>query len=230
MRSIYTPRTGCSLPSIAASLTRDADGNHDPRRRPALPRHHALLCLVVTACSPSAPAHDAHTDTVPAQLPDSVPAPLSDTVPAVLPDTVPAASPDPPSGQDTVQIPHVDSADTYFEGSEVVWLEARERGVTFRAIGQEPGWLVEIEGDRQIRVVTNYGADEVVTPVPPAVVDSITWTTTYRAVTESDDLRIDIRDEPCADTMSGELFSATVSMVLNGTTYHGCGRALDELL
>jgi uncharacterized membrane protein len=229
MRSIYTPRTGRSLPSIAASLTRNVERNHDSRRRSALLSRDALLFFLITACSSSAPAPEAQMDTVPAQLPDTIPAQPPDSVPAAGPDTVPTALPDTQTGQDTLQVPH-DSADTYFEGSEVVWLEARERGVTFRAIGQEPGWLVEIEGDRQIRVVTNYGADEVVTPVPPAVVDSITWTTTYHAVTDSDDLRIDIRDEPCADTMSGELFSATVSMVLNGTTYHGCGRALDELL
>ncbi|MBR9991352.1 MAG: hypothetical protein KFH98_16430 [Gemmatimonadetes bacterium] len=118
---------------------------------------------------------------------------------------------------------------TFIEGSEHVWLAARDRGVTFRAVGQEPGWLVEIEGDRRIRVVTDYGQDERVTPVPRPVVDSTTWTTTYRVVTEGRELRISIRDEPCVDTMSGERFPTTVTLVLDGTTWHGCGRALDDL-
>jgi uncharacterized membrane protein len=119
--------------------------------------------------------------------------------------------------------------DTFAEFSDRVWLEARDRGVEFRAVGQEPGWVVEIGRERLI-VLANYAADTIVADVPRPVIDSLTWTTTYRVRTDTDDVRVDIRDEPCADTMSGERFPATVSLVLNGTTYHGCGRTLDELI
>ena len=36
------------------------------------------------------------------------------------------------------------------------WQEARRRGVQFRAIGQEPGWLVEVTAD-SLRVEWDYG-------------------------------------------------------------------------
>ena len=82
---------------------------------------------------------------------------------------------------DTTITPPVASQDTYFEGSQRVWEAARDRGVIFRAVGQEPGWVLEV------------------------------------------------REEPCMDTMSGERFSMTVTIRLNDTTYDGCGRMLDRL-
>lgn len=84
--------------------------------------------------------------------------------------------------------------------------------------------------DRLITLELDYGARQITAPVPTPVVDSTTWVTRYRVTADGADIRIDIRDEPCADTMSGERFSATVTVVLNGTTYHGCGRAPDALL
>ena len=116
--------------------------------------------------------------------------------------------------------------DTFFEGSEQVWLQARARGVTFRAVGQEPGWLIEIHQDETLRIVLDYGARELELPLPAPVVDSTTWVTTYRARNEQHNVRIDIRDEPCADVMSGERMSATVVLVIDEERYHGCGRTL----
>lgn len=137
--------------------------------------------------------------------------------------------PRPADGQpDTASPPPAASQDTYFEGSQRVWEAARDSGVVFRAVGQEPGWVLEIE-DSRITLVTNYGADEVVTPVPEPVVEGTSRTTTWHAVTEANDLHIESREEPCADTMSGERFSMTVTVTLNGTTYDGCGRMLDRL-
>jgi hypothetical protein len=82
---------------------------------------------------------------------------------------------------DTTTTPPVAAQDSYFEGSQRVWEAARDRGVVFRAVGQEPGWVLEV------------------------------------------------REEPCMDTMSGERFSMTATLTLNNTTYDGCGRMLDRL-
>jgi len=38
-----------------------------------------------------------------------------------------------------------------------VWQQAKLRGVSFRAIGQEPGWLLEITDSSEILLVTDYG-------------------------------------------------------------------------
>lgn len=109
-----------------------------------------------------------------------------------------------------------------------MWEAARDRGVVFRAVGQEPGFVLEVE-DSRITLVTNYGADELVTPVPEPAVDAASRTTTWHATTEANDLRIEVREEPCSDTMSGERFSMTVMITLNDMTYDGCGRMLDRL-
>ena len=140
-------------------------------------------------------------------------------------------SPGPPHADDrpdTTMTPPAPSQDVYFEGSQRVWEAARDRGVIFRAVGQEPGWVLEIDHSR-ITLVSNYGADEVVTPVPEPVVDAAALTTTWHALTDANDLHVESREQPCADTMSEERFSMTVTVTLNGTTHHGCGRMLDRL-
>lgn len=205
-----------SLLRRPASLTRTPHANHAglyEAAAAAAARHRmqrTLLLFLVTpllaACSSPAPPPDTAADTA-AVAPTVGPA---DTPSVVRPDTVLAQ-------------------DTFFEGSEAIWLDAERRGVTFRAVGQEPGWVLELGAGRQIRLVTDYGAEEWILPMPAPVVDSVTWTTTYRVVAPDADLTIDIRDEPCADIMSGERFPATVIIVLNRVRYGGCGRGLDLL-
>jgi uncharacterized membrane protein len=168
----------------------------------------SVAVMAVLACSSPGAAPDSSSDA----QPDSAPAQGSQAT---------EEEPDTALTVDTVQ-------DTYFENSEVVWLEARDRGVEFRAVGQEPGWVVEI-GSEQLTVLANYASDTLVADVPVPVVDSTTWTTSYRVRADSVDVRVDIRDDPCADTMSGERFTATVTLVLNGTVLHGCGRSLAAL-
>ena len=41
-----------------------------------------------------------------------------------------------------------------------------------------------------------------------------------------DDLVIVLEGQTCRDTMSGEEFETTVTVVLDGNKYRGCGRAL----
>lgn len=104
------------------------------------------------------------------------------------------------------------------------WEDARRRGVEFRAIGQEPGWYLEIfEGDSLV-AVTAYGEQRAVTPYAEPVREGNR--TTFTAETEAHDLQVVIEDTPCQDTMSGEEFESTVTMTLDGETYQGCGRPL----
>jgi heat shock protein HslJ/uncharacterized membrane protein len=106
------------------------------------------------------------------------------------------------------------------------WVEAKRRGADFRAVGQEPGWHLEIcEGER-IRFVYDYGEHEAVVPAPEPTVDEAEATRTYRAETEAHDLTAILTDELCTDAMSGERFPTTVTVVLNDETYRGCGRRL----
>lgn len=105
-----------------------------------------------------------------------------------------------------------------------VWAAARDRGIEFRAIGQEPGWLLEIDEENSILVAVDYGRDSVRTPVPaPELREGVR---VYRAQTEAHTLHVTIEETPCQDTMSGDPFPATVTVVLDGRTYSGCGRVL----
>jgi len=106
------------------------------------------------------------------------------------------------------------------------WEDARLRGVRFRAVGNEPGWHLEIEPGRQMALVIDYGANRISTPVPKPATDAAEGRTTYHATTEAHDLLVTIDDRPCQDSMSGEQFPSGASVVLDGRRYVGCGRTL----
>jgi len=104
------------------------------------------------------------------------------------------------------------------------WAAARARGIEFRAVGQEPGWYLEIDNGKSIHVVYDYGEREATMPVPPPVSsgDSIT----YEASTDARRLRVVIEKRPCSDIMSGLPFPSTVTVTIDGNTYRGCGQDL----
>lgn len=100
---------------------------------------------------------------------------------------------------------------------------ARDRD--FRAAGQEPFWRLEIAKGKELRFIEVSRAG-VMTPVPMPRIDPETGARVYHAITEATDLRVVIEPVPCTDVMSGNLFETTVTVTLNGRTYHGCGGAL----
>ena len=104
-----------------------------------------------------------------------------------------------------------------------VWHAAKLRGVAFRAVGQEPGWLLEITTGEQIVVVTNYGQNRQTFPY----VEPQEYPDERRSVFQLDsDSRVLIEGTSCTDTMSGESFEVTVTVTLDGKEFRGCGRAL----
>ncbi|MEZ0470287.1 MliC family protein [Luteimonas salinilitoris] len=107
------------------------------------------------------------------------------------------------------------------------WDAAAARGVRFRAIGQEPGWLLEVGGgDRPtLTAQLDYGERfiEVENAEPRADDDGFEGTATDGTV-----VRLDIEREACADPMSGEPFEASVRLQVGKRTYAGCGAFLDD--
>ena len=114
--------------------------------------------------------------------------------------------------------PHVE------EMIDDVWHKAKLRGVAFRAVGQEPGWLLEITNGEEILLVTDYGATRSTMPYVDPVVNQEERRTRY--VVGEYNTTIEIRGEACTDTMSGESFEVSVTLFLNNKELHGCGRAL----
>jgi uncharacterized membrane protein len=103
------------------------------------------------------------------------------------------------------------------------WQQAKARGVAFRATGQEPAWLLEISADAGIVLMLDYGATRRVTPWREPVTGQEAGQTIYR----SGDIEIRVDDRECRDTMSGEVFAATVSVSIPGRSLRGCGRPLE---
>jgi len=107
-----------------------------------------------------------------------------------------------------------------------IWEHAKLSGVDFRAVGNEPGWHLEIRDADSIRFVYDYGLKEINTSAPELTLDNDNRSATYSVKSEGGEIEVTIVGEPCSDTMSGEAFESRVSVLLDDQTYHGCGRAL----
>ena len=103
-----------------------------------------------------------------------------------------------------------------------VWERAKLDGADFRAVGNEPGWYLEIREQSRIVLVTDYGESRVEAPLPEPTVDPETLTTRW----DAGELVVEVIGRPCTDTMSGERFPSEVSVHWRSRTLRGCGRAL----
>jgi putative lipoprotein len=107
----------------------------------------------------------------------------------------------------------------------VPWEDARRRGVDFRGVGNEPGWILEIQQGRHLLFIGDYGMRRVAAPDPGAQVEGLARS--WHAITESAELQVEVVEEPCVDTMSGEAFPSRVTVTLDADILYGCGRDLD---
>jgi putative lipoprotein len=116
------------------------------------------------------------------------------------------------------------------EDAASAWDEARLLGAEYRALGQEPGWTVEVDEGRRIQFVGDYGSTRVATPAPPPTTETAgepgANRVTYTARAEAHALVLDVVRQPCRDAMSGERFPTTAVVRLDGREYRGCGRWL----
>jgi len=105
-----------------------------------------------------------------------------------------------------------------------VWHKAKLRGVAFRAVGQEPGWLLEITNGIEILLVTDYGEHRTSYPYVEPIVHQEERRTEF--ITGEDGTIVEIRGVPCRDSMSGEKFEVSVTIKQTDRELKGCGRAL----
>ena len=105
-----------------------------------------------------------------------------------------------------------------------VWHKAKLRGVAFRAVGQEPGWLLEITDGSEIMLSTDYGQNINRYPYVEPIVYQEQRRTLY--VIEDENFKIEIRGQPCQDVMSGDEFAVSVTIRTSDREFKGCGRAL----
>jgi putative lipoprotein len=103
------------------------------------------------------------------------------------------------------------------------WEAARERGVDFRAVGQEPGWWLEISG-RDLELAVDYGERRLTLREPKRELEG--GRRVYRGTADGHAVEVGLEKRRCEDAMSGEAFTTTVTVELDGETYRGCGRTL----
>ena len=114
--------------------------------------------------------------------------------------------------------------------ARAVWEHAKLTGVDFRAVGQDPGWILEIRPDlearsgRRIRFVREDGQHDMIVHAPDP--DPGANPALYHGRNGDLTLVVTIEPGPCIDTMSGETFESTVTVTQDGRPYRGCGRPL----
>ena len=104
--------------------------------------------------------------------------------------------------------------------------DARERGVSYRGQGNEPGWTLEIGPGQSLTYETNYGQErhEFENVTTQAGADA--RVTVYRGQHGDMPIKVTVAKEACRDDMSGDDFDHRFVVEFGGQTYRGCGWAL----
>jgi heat shock protein HslJ/uncharacterized lipoprotein YbaY len=95
-----------------------------------------------------------------------------------------------------------------------------EGSKTFTARGNEPGWRLDIEGDR-MTLVTRYGERRLTTVTPAA--QRTDRFTRYAARVDGGDVTVTIFERACQDTMTGMPHPHAVEVLVDGAKLAGCG-------
>jgi heat shock protein HslJ len=106
-----------------------------------------------------------------------------------------------------------------------VWAASPER---WRAIGHEPSWSLT-RADGQMTLETDFGAKRTSFPTPTVTrVDD--RTVLYTGTVDGASLRLTVKSEICADTMTGMPRPEQVSLTFGDRKFEGCGGEPASLL
>jgi uncharacterized membrane protein len=105
------------------------------------------------------------------------------------------------------------------------WNSAATRGVTFRAVGNEPGWWVEISGGTRpaLHAALDYGDRLIDAPELVATRGRFSGHASDGAV-----VLLTVERGECRDAMSGAAFEASATLAAGSQVYRGCGAFLDD--
>jgi membrane-bound inhibitor of C-type lysozyme len=103
--------------------------------------------------------------------------------------------------------------------------DARVRGVVYRALGNEPGWVLEIGPASKLSWSTNYGEDRYDFEQAQAAT-APDGTNVYTAQKDAVSIKASIKAERCVDDGDVE-YDHVVTVEYGGQTYHGCGTRLN---
>ena len=128
-------------------------------------------------------------------------------------------------GRALLEIDGVSQPECMADSRQAPWERAKLAGADFRALGQEPAWVLELYPERVV-LLLNYGQTRIETPAAAVEEDRVAGISRYDIETEANRLTIELRSQPCLDSMSGEQFATSVQLEVNGRQLKGCGRPL----
>ena len=112
--------------------------------------------------------------------------------------------------------------------AKAVWAHAKLNGVDFRAVGNEPSWILEIIKGESIVFADFYEkVNKYKFNRPEPEINKAERKTVFKTRNKHHSLIVSITGIPCQDTMSGEKFEFGVTVELDEKTFSGCGKALD---
>jgi membrane-bound inhibitor of C-type lysozyme len=103
--------------------------------------------------------------------------------------------------------------------------DARARGVVYRALGNEPGWILEVGPASRLSWTTNFGQDRFDFEQAQAATTP-DGATVYTAQQGDVSIKASIRAERCVDDGDVE-FDHVVTVESGGQTLRGCGTRLN---
>ena len=109
---------------------------------------------------------------------------------------------------------------------ESIWEHAKLSGVDFRAVGNEPGWVLEIREAESLKLSYDYGQSEIVAGIDDRRTDTDRRTTLYFGSEGERRIEVRLTGESCADTMADEVYPTRVEVLFDDRRLMGCGRPL----
>jgi putative lipoprotein len=113
--------------------------------------------------------------------------------------------------------------------AKAAWEQARIDGADFRALGNEPGWILEIDEDTGVTFVTDYGQTRHRFDRPSRHGSPTQGRIQYIAPGHDGEIVIVLTTATCLDDMSGEPFPVKADVRFGDRGYRGCGRMLREI-
>jgi uncharacterized lipoprotein YbaY/uncharacterized membrane protein len=106
------------------------------------------------------------------------------------------------------------------------WDEAKSRGVHFRAVGNEPGWLVEVGAGEtpRLQAQLDYGERRLDIPNVQMLSGLLGYAGT---IADGTGVRLVLERETCNDGMSDATYPVSARFEVGDRTYRGCGRFLE---
>ena len=107
-----------------------------------------------------------------------------------------------------------------------VWEHSKLNGFDFRAVGNEPGWVLEISQEAGIVFKYDYGQSVIKFLYRAPNTNSERRRSEYSLNNGEAHIKIILEGKICQDTMVEQQYESTVTVQYASKTYKGCGKSL----